>query len=141
VLGAATAVTALVLDFSRYSAFLYLLGAFFVPLAGVQLAHALRVRPIPVGELYRTDSAFGRFDVGGIAAWVAGVLVYEWITPTTVRWASGVVDRLSDLVGGAPPEAIARFGSSLPSFAVAFALGLALARRPRLVERPAPAPA
>jgi NCS1 family nucleobase:cation symporter-1 len=141
VLGAATAVTALVLDFSRYSAFLYLLGAFFVPLAGVQLAHALRVRPIPVAELYRSDSAFGRFDGGGIAAWVAGVLVYEGITPTTVRWASGVVDRLADLVGGAPPEAIARFGSSLPSFAVAFALGLALARRPRLVERPAPAPA
>jgi hypothetical protein len=107
----------------------------------VQLAHALRVRPIPVAELYREDGAFGSFDGGGIAAWVAGVLVYEWITPTTVRWASGVIDRLSDLVGGAPPEAVARFGSSIPSFVVAFALGLALARRPRLAESPAPAPA
>jgi NCS1 family nucleobase:cation symporter-1 len=141
VLGAATAVTALALDFSRYAAFLYLLGAFFVPLAGVQLAHALRVRRIPVDELYREDSAFGSLDWGGVAAWLAGLLVYEWITPTTVRVAADVVDWLSDLVGGAPPDALARFGSSLPSFVVAFALGLALARRPRLVERAAPAPA
>jgi nucleobase:cation symporter-1, NCS1 family len=142
-LGAATAVTALVVPFDRYSAFLYLLGAFFVPLAGVQLAHALRVRRIPVDELYRPGGAFGSLDGGGIAAWLAGVLVYEWITPTTVRVASDVVDWLSDLAGGAPPDALARFGSSLPSFVVAFALGLALARQPRLAgdERPAPAPA
>jgi hypothetical protein len=105
------------------------------------LAHALRVRRIPVAELYREDGAFGSLDSGGLAAWLAGVLVYEWITPTTVRFASDVVSWLSDLVGGAPPETIARFGSSLPSFAVAFALGLALARRPRLAEGPAPAPA
>jgi nucleobase:cation symporter-1, NCS1 family len=140
VVGAATGATALAVDFDRYGAFLYLLGAFFVPLAGAQLAHAVRVRRFPVDELYRPDGAFGSLQPGGLCAWLAGVLVYEWITPTTVRYARDAVDRLAGLVGGAPPHALAQFGSSLPSFAVAFGLGLVLARQPRLAAgRTAPA--
>jgi nucleobase:cation symporter-1, NCS1 family len=118
---------ALVLPFTGYESFLYLLGATFVPLAGVLLAHAVRRRPYPVADLYRARGVFGRWNWRSFAAWLAGFGLYEWIAPTQIagwhRLLAGLVDALGT---GFAPAGVARFGASIPSFALAFALTLAL---------------
>jgi putative hydroxymethylpyrimidine transporter CytX len=89
--------------------FLYLLGAFFVPLFGAVFAD--RLRPAnPAATL---------------VAWSAGFLVYEWIQPTAIHALAWLTP--APLGGG-------DLGASLPAFAVAFGLRLALAPllRPRL---------
>ena len=66
-----------------------------------------------------------RIRWSGIAAWLAGVALYQWIQPTGPAWwvdAVGRVPGAGDFTGGA----------SLPSFALAFALvaGLRYAHAP-----------
>ena len=67
---------ALAIDIRSYQRFLLLLGAVFVPLLGVLVAHWLvngahyTRRDIFEGPLVRP---------GSIVAWVAGFLVYEWL--------------------------------------------------------------
>lgn len=102
-------VLAAYLTMARYFSFLLLIGSFFVPLFGVLTADyfVLRRRRLQVEELYRPDGAF-RYS-GGI----------NW--PALVAWAGGIVVY----------QAIARnlpwLGASIPGFAVAFLLHLALA--------------
>ena len=95
---------ALVVDLGRYQSFLFLLGSFFVPLFGVLAAEFL-LGPRP--------SVSVRWS--GIAAWLAGVALYQWIQPTGPAWWVDAVERVpgaGDFTGGA----------SLPAFALAFAL-------------------
>jgi len=99
---------ALVVDLGRYQSFLFLLGSFFVPLFGVLAAEFL-LGPRP--------SVSVRWS--GIAAWLAGVALYQWIQPTGPAWWVDAVERVpgaGDFTGGA----------SLPAFALAFALFAAL---------------
>ena len=99
---------ALVIDLGRYQSFLFLLGSFFVPLFGVLAADFL-YGPRP--------SVSMRWS--GIAAWLAGVALYQWIQPTGPTWWVDAVERVpgaGDFTGGA----------SLPAFALAFALFAAL---------------
>jgi putative hydroxymethylpyrimidine transporter CytX len=105
---------ALVIDLGRYQSFLFLLGSFFVPLFGVLAADFLYGPREPV-----------RIRWSGIAAWLAGVALYQWIQPTGPTWwvdAVGRVPGAGDFTGGA----------SLPSFFLAFALvaGLRYAHAP-----------
>jgi putative hydroxymethylpyrimidine transporter CytX len=122
---------ALAIPLTRYPQFLYLLGAFFVPLFGVLLADWLAR-----GRHYSRDDVFAgpQWRPAPIAAWIVGFCVYEWVAQPTglgvwssfVRWV---------------PRGSLRYGASLPSFAVAFVLALlavALARRPS-VQVPAQA--
>jgi putative hydroxymethylpyrimidine transporter CytX len=116
VVGAAVISTlgALGLDLTNYQQFLLLLGAFFVPLFGVLLAdwllNGMHYEPADIfdGPAYRP---------GMIAAWLIGFLVYEWLaqTPGLGFWTR--------FFAGLHPlhESI---GASLPSFAVALALGM-----------------
>jgi purine-cytosine permease-like protein len=130
-LGAVVAGAALVVPLARYTAFLYLLGSCFVPLAGVQLAHAWRSRLWAAAGRFDSVRAFPRLNLGGLAAWVAGFLVYQWIAPTPVgTWPAAVVDVTSTLGIGPAPSWL-RLGASLPSFAVAFAFASALGGRRR----------
>jgi NCS1 family nucleobase:cation symporter-1 len=105
---------ALIVDLGRYQSFLFLLGSFFVPLFGVLAAEFLCGPREPV-----------RIRWSGIAAWLAGVALYQWIQPTGPAW-------WVDAVGRFPGAGDFTGGASLPSFALAFALvaGLRYAHAP-----------
>jgi purine-cytosine permease-like protein len=105
--GAAT-VGALSLDLLAYESFLFLLGSFFVPLFGVLAADFL----LGVG---------GGVTVrwSGVVAWLAGFAAYHWIQPTGPSW-------WSEAIGGLPGSGDFSAGASLPSFALAFALYVAI---------------
>lgn len=114
--GAAGAGGAFALNLVQYVGFLYLLGSFFVPLFGVLLADWLLA-----GARYGEREIFGapRFRAGQLAAWLAGFVLYQWLEPSGPRW-------WTDLVAHTHPGPVAS-GGSLPSFALAFLLALALA--------------
>ncbi|MEO8289712.1 MAG: cytosine permease [Gaiellaceae bacterium] len=99
---------ALALDLLAYQSFLFLLGSFFVPLFGVLAADFL---------LAAAQETAVRWS--GIAAWLAGFGVYQWIQPTGPSW-------WVDAVAGIPGAGSFTGGASLPSFALAFALYAAL---------------
>jgi len=99
---------ALVVDFAQYQSFLLLLGSFFVPLFGVLAADFLYGTREHVGVRW-----------SGIAAWLAGVALYQWIQPTGPAW-------WVDALGHVPGAGEFTGGASLPSFALAFALVAAL---------------
>ncbi len=105
-------VGALVFDLTQYAQFLYLLGAFFVPLFGVLLADWLRH-----GRRYRRADIFDGPAVrpGMIAAWIAGFLFYEWLaqSPSLGFW--------TELISRVPPPP-RQIGASLPSLALSFGL-------------------
>jgi nucleobase:cation symporter-1, NCS1 family len=105
---------ALVIDLGRYQSFLFLLGSFFVPLFGVLAADFLYGSRAPV-----------RVRWTGIAAWLAGVGLYQWIQPTGPAWWVDAVERV-------PAAGQFTGGASLPSFALAFVLfaGLRYAHAP-----------
>ena len=109
VLVTVTATTgALVIDLVRYEPFLFLLGSFFVPLFGVLAADFVLGAP---------PSAAVRWS--GLAAWVLGFAVYQWIQPTGPEpW--------TELVAGVPAAGSLAVGASLPAFAVSFATYAAL---------------
>jgi NCS1 family nucleobase:cation symporter-1 len=111
---AAATAGALVLELGSYADFLYLLGSFFVPLFGVLLADWL-----VAGARYREGDVFGAppFRPGPVAAWLAGFALYQWLFPQGPGWWVDLVERTS------PPDV--GIGASLPSFALAFALGAA----------------
>lgn len=117
VLGVALAATvgALAIDLLQYQAFLFLLGSFFVPLFGVLAADYL------LGAARRVAVRWS-----GIAAWVAGFVLYQWIQPTGPDWWLGAI-------GGAPQAGALTIGASLPSFAASFLLYAAF----RLAHAPA----
>ena len=112
---------ALVLDFTSYQTFLYLLGSFFVPLFGVLLADWLFS-----GRHYSRDDIFRAPAVrpGMLVAWVVGFAFYQWLSPVGPNWWLNIVDRTDP----APWD----FTASLPSFAASFALaGIAVAAERR----------
>ena len=112
--GAAATLGALAIDLGRYQSFLFLLGSFFVPLFGVLAADFL------AGE-----ERWVAVRWSGLAAWLAGFIMYQWIQPTGPAW-------WTDLVDGLPGSGEFTGGASLPSFALAFAAlaGLRYARAP-----------
>jgi NCS1 family nucleobase:cation symporter-1 len=99
---------ALVVDLVSYQSFLFLLGSFFVPLFGVLAADFLNGSRAPV-----------RVRWSGIAAWIAGVGLYQWIQPTGPSAWTDLIERI-------PGAGQYTGGASLPSFALAFALTAAL---------------
>jgi len=122
----AATVGALAFDLTQYSRFLYLLGAFFVPLFGVLLADWIQR-----GMHYTRSDIFDAPVVrpAMIIAWLCGFLLYEWLAASTGAtegfgfWTS-FLNRLH------PTHT--QIGASLPSFALSFALAwivCAVARR------------
>ena len=103
---------ALAIDMRSYQRFLLLLGAVFVPLLGVLVAHWLQN-----GAHYSERDIFGSPSVrpGPIVAWAAGFLLYEWLyQPTGLGFWSDLIAKL--------PQPGYQVGASLPSFALAFVL-------------------
>jgi putative hydroxymethylpyrimidine transporter CytX len=112
---------ALTIDLAQYQTFLYLLGSFFVPLFGVLAADWL------VRRGYDRDAVFAAPSLrpAQLGAWLAGLVLYQWLQPTgPSRWV--------DLVAHLRPHGLG-VGASLPSFVLAFALSAlvnVLVRRP-----------
>jgi nucleobase:cation symporter-1, NCS1 family len=129
VLGIAVAATvgALLIDIRNYQSFLLLLGAFFVPLLGVLLAHWLLN-----GAHYDRRDVFDAppFRAELLIAWLAGFAVYHWIFPTGPAWWVDFVEAVRPPTGGF--DAI---GSSIPSFLVAFSLSVVAELATRAVSR------
>jgi nucleobase:cation symporter-1, NCS1 family len=106
---------ALFVDIVAYESFLFLLGSCFVPLFGVLAADYV------LGAERATSVRWS-----GIAAWLAGFILYQWIQPTGPSWWTDAVD-------GAPEAGALTIGASLPSFAVSLVLYAAF----RLAHAPA----
>jgi len=121
-------VGALTFNLTQYPQFLYLLGAFFVPLFGVLLADWIQR-----GLHYTRDDVFRgpAFRPGMIFAWLCGFALYEWLAQS-----SGLGFWTNFLAGLHPLHS--RIGASLPSFALSFTFAsvVALFARPGI---PAPA--
>jgi NCS1 family nucleobase:cation symporter-1 len=103
---------ALAIDMRSYQRFLLLLGAVFVPLLGVLLAHWLLS-----GARYTRRDIFEGPPIrpGTVIAWAAGFFLYEWLYQPAdlgfwTRWLSHL------------PTPSYQTGASLPSFALAFVL-------------------
>lgn len=109
-------VGALALELTSFQSFLFLLGSLFVPLFAVLLADWLMA-----GRRYARADVFGGPDwrPAAVAAWVAGFVTYQWLSPTGPGWWVDQVERLDPPSWG--------IGATLPSFAVSLALGLAAA--------------
>ena len=132
VVGAALLATlgALTIDLQQYQSFLFLLGAFFVPLLGVLLAHwLLSAAHYSPNDVF--DAPPIRLDL--VAAWLAGFAVYQWLHPTGPAWWVDAVDVLRPGTAG-----LDGIGVSIPSFAVAFGLAIAtlLTRRFGVRDKP-----
>ncbi len=106
---------ALAIDMRSYQRFLLLLGAVFVPLLGVLVAHWLLA-----GAGYTARDIFEgpAFRPGSIFAWAAGFFLYEWLyQPPDLGFWTRLLHHL--------PTPSYQFGASVPSFALAFVLAFA----------------
>jgi nucleobase:cation symporter-1, NCS1 family len=103
---------ALAIDMRSYQRFLLLLGAVFVPLLGVLLAHWL----LSGAHYTRADVFEGPvIRPGAVIAWAAGFFLYEWLyQPADLGFWSEWLSHL--------PTPSYQTGASLPSFALAFVI-------------------
>jgi NCS1 family nucleobase:cation symporter-1 len=110
IVGAVSLALAAFLTMGRYFSFLLLIGSVFVPLFGILAADyfLLRKRRVEVDELYRPGGAYwyrGGVNWVAVSAWAVGIAVYHLIA-RNLPW----------------------LGASIPGFAVAFLLYVALVR-------------
>jgi putative hydroxymethylpyrimidine transporter CytX len=121
--GAVATALALVVDIASYEAFLYLIGAVFVPLAGVLVvAYYL----VPRGGWDVSDAAPARMSL--VVPWAVGFVAYQLTLPTYfdgmgAGWTSWWAARQADL--GIPADN--GWSASLVSLAVASLLTAAVA--------------
>jgi nucleobase:cation symporter-1, NCS1 family len=123
IVGIAAIATALAgwLTMERYESFLFLIGSVFVPLFGVFIAHHY-FRPVAI-------------RAAAFAAWVAGFVLYHWISPTGPAWW---LERIASLLGDPLSGRWPWLNASLPSFLLAFALTFVVAglsSAPSRIER------
>jgi putative hydroxymethylpyrimidine transporter CytX len=120
--GAVATLLALVIDIASYEAFLYLIGAVFVPLAAV-LVVAYYLAPRGAWDV--SDTAPARIPL--VVAWVVGFVAYQLTLPTYfdgvgAGWTSWWAARQADL--GIPADN--GWSASLVSLAVAALLTAAV---------------
>ena len=122
--GAVAAGGAFAIDLVQYAGFLLLLGSFFVPLFGVLLADWLLA-----GARYSERDVFGApaLRPAQLGAWLAGFVLYQWLSPVGPGWWTSLVAHTHPGLGA--------IGGSLPSFGLSLLLGLGFG----VAVRPAPA--
>jgi putative hydroxymethylpyrimidine transporter CytX len=128
--GALGLVLALTFTMESYELFLLLIGSVFVPLFGLFAAHYF----VRARGRYGEEVLFAPTVVrwGALVPWLAGVAVYHWSVPTgPAGWVDAVRTVLAEWLSLPYPLLGSRLGASLPSFAVAFLLGLVLPVRAR----------
>jgi len=113
--GAAATTGAVVINLRHYQDFLLLLGSVFVPLFGVLLADWLTR-----GAHYDERDVFAgpAVRVELLAVWIAGFCLYQWLAPVGPHWWTSLVAHTS--------PGHSDWTASLPSFAAAFGLTLAI---------------
>ena len=96
----------------------------FVPLFGVLVADWLLA-----GRRYTEERIFAGpgWRPAGLVAWVAGFCLYQWLSPVGPAFWTRLVERTH--------PGYVTFTASLPSFAAAFLLMLALTLASRAVAR------
>ncbi|MDR7612240.1 MAG: putative hydroxymethylpyrimidine transporter CytX [Armatimonadota bacterium] len=127
--GSVCALVATTVDVVRYESFLFLIGAFFVPLFGVLAADyfVIRRRRYDLEALYRPAGPYwyrGGVRWPAVAAWLAGFAVYQWIVPTAIPGWTAALRFGADLLG-LPFPLSARYpwlGASVPAVLVSAAL-------------------
>ena len=145
--GGVCVVLALALHSLGFENFLLLLGSLFVPLFGILAADyfVLRRRRLDVAGLYRNPSPFwyrNGVNLWALGVWLAGFLVYNWISPGTLDWWVWAMEGLFGGLLRLPfplADHVSWLGASIPAFLVAFGLYAFLGRRYALAEL-APAP-
>jgi putative hydroxymethylpyrimidine transporter CytX len=130
IVGIAATGTALaaILTMELYESFLFLIGSLFVPLFGVFLAEHFLIRrgQIDMQELYKRDGAYEGLRAKALIPWIAGFVVYHWISPSQLDWWLDIIDVLP----GAPLSNEAGWlNASIPSFLIAFVVTLAVSPR------------
>jgi nucleobase:cation symporter-1, NCS1 family len=128
-IGAVAFGLALLLSIERYEVFLFLIGSVFVPLFGVFAAAYFVVRRGRFGEAALFAPTGVRWRA--LLPWAAGFVLYQWcVAPGTMPglWTRAVTTLFADWLHLPFPLFGARFGASLPSFALAFLLSLAVLR-------------
>jgi nucleobase:cation symporter-1, NCS1 family len=127
-IGALAFLLALALSIDRYEVFLFLIGSVFVPVFGVFSAEYFVLRRGRFGEAAVFERTGVRWPA--LVPWAAGFALYQWcIAPGTMP--AGWTDAVTALAGWLHlpfPLFDARFGASLPSFVLSFALTLAILR-------------
>src|SRR4029079_7264775 len=123
--GVAAFILAVSVDLLGYENFLLLIGGVFVSLFGVLIADyfVTHRKHYDVARLEDRDGPYwytAGINVAGILAWLAGFVIYAAAAqpPALVDHAAWIAD---------VPHWVTRFGGTIPSFAVSFALYLALA--------------
>jgi nucleobase:cation symporter-1, NCS1 family len=125
VVGAVGFGLALTFSMDRYELFLLLIGSVFVPLAGVFVAHYFVIHRAGYGKdaLFATTGV----DVWALVPWAAGFALYHWSAPVGPQaWIDALHTLFHSWLHLPFPLFGSAIGASIPSFAVAFALSLAL---------------
>ena len=126
-LGVLAALLASFLSLERFEVFLLLIGSVFVPLSGLFAADWL----VRARGRYGEEALFGApaFRPWSLVPLLAGFALYHWSVPTgPTAWVEGVRGVVEGL--GLPfPLLGSAIGASIPSFALAFVLALAVPRR------------
>lgn len=126
--GALCTLLAATIPLAQYENFLFLIGAFFVPLFGVQAADFFVVSR----QRYHADDLAGdRPQTTGtgvmwraVLVWLAGFLLYQWIAPTGIPGWRSLLQAVFGGLGLPFPlsGAVSWLGASIPSFLAAFVL-------------------
>ena len=117
-----------------YEYFLLLLGSVFVPLFGVFLADyfVLRNRNHDPDQLFEANGTLPRVRARALIPWAVGFLVYHWCVESQLKgWSTLQHTFFHDWLHLPFPLWNSAAGASLPSFAAAFLLSLAVLARPR----------
>jgi putative hydroxymethylpyrimidine transporter CytX len=134
--GAVCLAIAVLTNIAQYEIFLFLIGAFFVPLFGVQAADYFVVsrRRYDAAGLVADPPRGAAAGVrwAAVAVWLAGFVLYQWIAPTGIEgWRSFLGGIFRGVGLPFPLDAVAiRLGASIPSFVFAFVLHVLVGRRP-----------
>jgi putative hydroxymethylpyrimidine transporter CytX len=125
-IGAICLAIAVLAKIAQYEIFLFLIGAFFVPLFGVQAAHYFVIsrRRYDAAGLVANPPRGAAPGVRWVAVtiWLLGFVLYQWIAPTGIEgWKTFLGGIFNALGLPFPLDAVAtRLGASIPSFLFAF---------------------
>jgi putative hydroxymethylpyrimidine transporter CytX len=129
--GVVCSILAATVPLVQYESFLFLIGAFFVPLFGVLAADyfVVRRRSLPADELYGPAARPARWP--GFVAWLVGFVIYQWIVPTELPGWKALLSAVFGVVGAPFPLSshLPWLGGSIPSLALSFVVHALLARR------------
>jgi NCS1 family nucleobase:cation symporter-1 len=140
VIGVFCTALALGVAFIHYENFLLLLGSVFVPLFGILAADhfLLRRRATPSDDaLHQNGGRFwyrGGVNAPALVIWLAGFLLYNWISPGTLSWwVDGMEGFFHGLLRLPFPldEKVSWLSASIPAFLFSFVLYALLSRLPR----------